>query len=271
MNKKLIVIFLFIAFTSVLACVFICVLTGGCCDKEVPKSYYMYDYYSGDFLVMKNAVVVEHTVLNDSVSLLDITNHLRRGKGRECRLTYAAVIYQKKNKQGISYSEDGVNYHLYYSHNILSSKFPFPIFGFFGFDCPENIEFKEYLSLFGNKYKIYSEDFHQNTIIFSENVDLPVFGKRNMEKTFYQLSKVVSKRREINFNFIEKVRHEASFFSGKINQEEPSIDKCYIELLEKALDMKKKGLSSKYIFEITGITYDELLMYEDGVVAGGFF
>ena len=271
MNKKLVIIFSIIALTSVLVCVLTCVLTGGCCSKEQPKSYYMYDYYYDDFLVTKNAVIVEQTELNDSVSLLDITNHLSKRKGRECALTYTAIIYQKKNEQGISYSEDGANYELCYSNDSLPIQFRSQVFGFFQLTEANRIQLIDNISFLGNHYKVYLEYGFYNSAIFCEGIDLPIFGKWNSWRRYYQLSKVINKKKNLNLDFIEKVKYEAPIFGGIGHLDEFPIGECYIEFLKEALDMKEKGLSDEYIFRETGISKEEILLYKKGIISREIF
>jgi hypothetical protein len=236
------------------------------CSQKEP-TYYLYDYYDGVFLVMKNAVTIERTWINDSISQLDITNHIRkRNKGRECMLRYANVLYQKNGKQGIYYSQDGNHYELYYSYDSTVTVPKFQIFDFYVFDDMQKVKLIKNIELDKYNYRIYQEnDLDDNITIFSSNIDLPLFGKNDIIGRYYQLSKIAGNDRGKKIEkIVDTAKKESSIFGSIGTFEGLPYSECYIEALKEAVELKKQGYSNDIIFKRTGISEEELLKYISG-------
>ncbi|MDR1763309.1 MAG: hypothetical protein LBR64_05070 [Dysgonamonadaceae bacterium] len=103
-------------------------------DEQRIVRYYIYNYYEDNWLIVRNAVVIKEEVINDSISILQITNHNRKIIN-EFGITvfYDKQVYQKTTDNGIYFSEDGRDYYFFFDFIFGKQReVNFPVYYFFG-------------------------------------------------------------------------------------------------------------------------------------------
>lgn len=238
----------------------------GCKEKHTP-TYYMYDYCFGDGIILrKKALIIKQEIINDSISLIEVTNHRQEQSPLICYMTYNGTFYQKNTSKGIYYSEDGVNYYLFYDFES-GKKYnpPFYVFKFFGDELPESIRNDTDTlteSPRWSRIKFFQEYPPHYETIFTEGFYLPLFSRDHGRCRYYQLSAVINgnKSNEI-LNLVSEIRNDNYFFGRDYNDAKgiaPSPRPCYEEVLNKIDSLKEQGYSLEEISKMTDVPVKEL-------------
>ena len=103
-------------------------------NNEQRVRYYLYNYYDNNWLLVRNAVIIKEEVLNDSISRLQITNHNRTVNNElGIPVFYDKKLFQKSIFNGIYFSEDSIDYDLFFDFNSGKKiETNFPVYYFYG-------------------------------------------------------------------------------------------------------------------------------------------
>ncbi|GHV60050.1 hypothetical protein FACS1894182_14850 [Bacteroidia bacterium] len=184
----------------------------------------MYDFYEANWLLVRNVVVIKEELLNDSISILQITNHNRHiEKEYGISVIHDKKLFQKTTSKGIYFSEDSISYVMHYDFNSAKRyDTQFPTYYFFNVEKEtihldtirrdylqkvDGVEFneKDYqpkeiykdfrIFAFG---KINTTGWGTNQILFWKGFNFPLFC--NMGRGYYYLlSEVVGYSDTINY------------------------------------------------------------------------